>query len=157
MYDNTIRTLCDKFSSVGIMIIQQPNPSKVIPSQGHPSVCWSIQKSCLSVCHWDGRQFHLRHPVQFPSIFLKAGFIAVFSAGQRHIQRRAAPHSAPAYRTIKREKKRKVHEIDVQQNIQLLPGRLWMTCSNFELNRMKNGRISPFFNFWLVGWLGRSA
>ena len=30
-------------------------------------------------------------------------------------------------------------------------------CTKFELNRMKNGRISPFLNFWLVGWLGRSA
>ena len=30
-------------------------------------------------------------------------------------------------------------------------------CTKFELNRMKNGRISPFLNFWLVGWLGRSV
>ena len=30
-------------------------------------------------------------------------------------------------------------------------------CTKFELNRMKNGQISPFLNFWLVGWLGRSA
>ena len=30
-------------------------------------------------------------------------------------------------------------------------------CTKFELNQMKIGRISPFLNFWLVGWLGRSA
>ena len=30
-------------------------------------------------------------------------------------------------------------------------------CTKFELNRIKIGRVSPFWNFWLVGWLGRSA
>ncbi len=30
-------------------------------------------------------------------------------------------------------------------------------CTKFELNRIKTGRVSPFLNFWLVGWLGRSA
>ena len=30
-------------------------------------------------------------------------------------------------------------------------------CTKFKLNRMKIGRVSPFLNFWLVGWLGRSA
>ena len=30
-------------------------------------------------------------------------------------------------------------------------------CTKFQLNRMKIGQISPFLNFWLVGWLGRSA
>ena len=30
-------------------------------------------------------------------------------------------------------------------------------CTKFELNRIKIGRVSPFLNFWLVGWLGRSA
>ena len=29
--------------------------------------------------------------------------------------------------------------------------------TKFQLNRMKIGQISPFLNFWLVGWLGRSA
>ena len=29
--------------------------------------------------------------------------------------------------------------------------------TKFKLNRMKIGRVSPFLNFWLVGWLGRSA
>ena len=30
-------------------------------------------------------------------------------------------------------------------------------CIKFEPNRMKIDRVSPFWNFWLVGWLGRSA
>ena len=30
-------------------------------------------------------------------------------------------------------------------------------CTKFLLNRMKIGQISPFLNFWQVGWLGRSA
>ena len=30
-------------------------------------------------------------------------------------------------------------------------------CTMFEVNRMKIGQVSPFWNFWLVGWLGRSA
>ena len=30
-------------------------------------------------------------------------------------------------------------------------------CTKLELNRKKIGRVSPFFKFWLVGWLGRSA
>ena len=29
--------------------------------------------------------------------------------------------------------------------------------TKFELNWMKIGQISPFVNFWLAGWLGRSA
>ena len=30
-------------------------------------------------------------------------------------------------------------------------------CTKFEPNRIKIGRVSPFLDFWLVGWLGRSA
>ena len=30
-------------------------------------------------------------------------------------------------------------------------------CTRFELNPMKIDQVSPFWNFWLVGWLDRSA
>ena len=30
-------------------------------------------------------------------------------------------------------------------------------CTMFEVNRMKIGQVSPFWNFCLVGWLGRFA
>ena len=114
MYQNTIRMLCDEFGSVGIMI-QQPNPSKSY-SIPRPSVCLLVYSEKLSVSLSLRRQAVPSSASSPISKHLPQGWIHC------RIQRRAAPYSAPAYWTITQgEKKRKVHEIDVQQTDFLSP------------------------------------